>query len=162
MGEPVLLARRPSGQRFALNLPPGEYYVGDPCYVLPGQLFSWLSDQIFPAKPGGGYDVFDVHVSVPLPDGGKAELFDMRTKYGDGSYPLVPRKTDSPISLVKLPVDSGGMAVIDARLVEGRSPLGEVFKADSVVPLSAEGGIIVTSLFVVDTAEDGGSQEIYE
>ena len=143
MTAPTLIASRPSGKLFELTLPPGTYYVGDPCYALASDLYGWLSDQIFPPGDKGGYDVLDVHVSVPLPDGGAAELFDMRTKHGDGRYPFHgPAVTAHTVGRPGLGVDSGGMAVIDARLVtvpHAWSDGGRVV-TDAPLRLRVEGG----------------------
>lgn len=118
MTNATIVARVDSGDRIDLTLPAGTYYVGDPCYAVAPELYDWLSKEIFPPR-GSGYDIFDVHVRVTLPDGSTAELFDMRTKYGDGRYPFGgPAVVEEPRGRSGLGVDSGGMAVIDSRLVD--------------------------------------------
>ncbi len=142
MKNSTLVARVPAGERIDLVLPAGTYYVGDPCYAVSPELYGWLSQEIFPPR-GSGYDIFDVHARVTLPDGTVAELFDMRTKYGDGRYPFGgPAVVEEPRVRPGLGVDSGGMAVIDARLVDKERAWTDGGKVVAVHPLSitAENG----------------------
>ncbi len=101
-------------------LPPGEYYVGDPCYVLGLALYRGLHDAIFPEGDPYGRTL---EVAVPLPDGPPAVMLDFRTAHGDGRYPVRwayeakrPRATRRTVA--GLGVDSGGLAVVDRRLCD--------------------------------------------
>ena len=108
-----------SGDRMEVVIPPGEYFLGDPCYVLANPLYDAIGDMIFPPGNNSGRDVM---VEVTLADGAKAAVFDFRTKYGDGRYPYKvywPEfREQGSVRGEGLAVDSGGLALVDRRLVE--------------------------------------------
>jgi len=106
----TLLQAVDSGNELAAVLPPGEYYVGDPCYVLADELYKELGDLIFPPDDNGNGR--DIYVEVELEDGTKGRIFDWRTAHGDGRYDVLSEKGFDTVC-----VDSGGLAVIDKRLM---------------------------------------------
>jgi hypothetical protein len=103
-----------SGNDLSVNIPPGEYYVGDPCYVLSDDLYRELGALIFPPDDslGGGRDI---HVVVELKNGTKGVIVDWRTAHGDGRYDVVAAKGFDTVC-----VDSGGLAMIDRRLMAAK------------------------------------------
>ncbi len=105
-----LLQAVDSGNELAAVIPPGNYYVGDPCYVLGKELYQELGELIFPPGDGNGRDI---EVEVELEDGTKVRIVDWRTAHGDGRYPVM-----SPAGQGSVAVDSGGLAVVDLRLCD--------------------------------------------
>jgi len=98
-----------SGNELLSVVPAGDYYVGDPCYVLSDELYKEIGALIFPDHQ---HDGRDVELEVELEDGTKVRLVDWRTAYGDGRYDVLSEK-----GLDSVCVDSGGLAVIDTRLL---------------------------------------------
>lgn len=97
------------------TVPAGEYYVGDPCYVLPRPLYDALHDLIFPTTN----DVETIHVAVALPgfpNVTRAHIVDIRTCYGDGRYRVDAYRPEVMRPGRGVAVDSGGIAVVDKRL----------------------------------------------
>jgi hypothetical protein len=114
-----LIASSPSGEWTGALIPPGEYFLGDPCYVLGDSLYGELHELIFPPGSDTG---LDVTVEVTLVGGEKATIFDFRTKHGDGRYPYrvyAPEyREQGSVRGEGLAVDSGGLALVDRRLVQ--------------------------------------------
>lgn len=109
-----------SGEKLRATIPPGEYYVGDPCYVLGKELYDALHEQIF---PGWSHESRDIEIDVQLDTGGKARMVDVRTAHGDGSYDIRTEK-----KTYRAAVDSGGLAVIDRRLCDANKYTEERIK----------------------------------
>lgn len=99
---------------FFTTIPPGEYFVGDPCYI-------WGRD-------GEGQGLYDKLLAIKSERDNWNEtlLLDVDSKFalvyntahGDGSYPLVSRFVTQPTDDGDLGVDSGQLAIIDKSLVD--------------------------------------------
>ena len=92
------------------SLPPGKYYVGDPCYVLDRELYKTLGSFRFQSVQSSDYGlmVFDVDV-----EGNPARIATFPTMHGDGTYEYHGTNEDD---WSHMPVDSGSLAFVDLRL----------------------------------------------
>ncbi len=90
----------------------GTYYVGDPCYVLPDNIYESLTDLIFPPEDQSNDQSVFVELDTPT---GPAVILDWRTIHGDGRFPVYGNDITSPER--GLGVDSGGLSIIDTRLI---------------------------------------------
>lgn len=149
------LAAVPAGTPFLAHLPPGRYYLGDPCYVFNRQVYADLHDVVF---AGGG--AWDVHLAVPGSDGLHLQMADLRTAHGDGRYPVDADTGPHPAQpRMGLSVDSGGLAVVAAGLCvkSVNDPnAGVWFAADAPFAVQAAAGRIALTFadgrrWVVDT-----------
>lgn len=108
----VILQAVDSGNELSAMFPPGEYYLGDPCYVLSEDLYKEIGELIFPEWQHDGRDVL---LQVELEDGSKVMIADWRTAYGDGRYDIMHKD-----GLAIACVDSGGLALLDKRLCDAK------------------------------------------
>lgn len=81
-----------------IELPPGTYYVGDPCYRRETYVFESHDRE---------WNDFDSKVKIPLVSGSSVPTFIIygNTEYGDGSYRC-------NVNGSEYPVDSGCLAVV--------------------------------------------------
>lgn len=137
---------------FFTAVPPGEYLVGDPCYI-------W-------GREGEGLGLYDKLLAIKsernnwnetllLDVGGKFALV-FNTAYGDGSYPLTSRFVTQPTDDGELGVDSGQLAIIDKSLIDSRKNLDlmAVVKFDEQQEISLMGGNLDGNDLSIITAND--------
>lgn len=107
------------GKGAEFTIPPGEYYVGDPCYVLGEPLYEALHEIIFPPGGPGTGETIHVGVATPgFPKEARAHVVDIRTRHGDGRYPVYTKRPGLNPPARGVAVDSGGVAVVDKRLCD--------------------------------------------
>jgi len=91
-------------------IPEGEYYFGDPCYVVPRDKWSELISLIY----SDGVADFNDKENMRAVEVDDDKFYMFGTLYGDGEYPLY--STDS--ETVFLPVDSGTLSIIPMNLIK--------------------------------------------
>lgn len=105
-----------------LMMPAGEYYIGDPCYVIDNDLWDEFCDATFAMKKDYGVFEFKGY-----------KCFVSSTNYGDGTY------TDQMHR--KYPVDAGIIGAIPIGLVKKDfKNLGHTFKSEYEFGVSADEG----------------------
>lgn len=115
------------------RLPAGDYYIGDPCYVINDKWSEFL--EVFWAARDLGSATFifeDVTCAA------------FNTQHGDGTYTLEPRGDT-------LLVDAGIIAAIPGELVSGGGHGGTFVTFDSPVQCQAVNGVLHFGDFNVNT-----------
>jgi hypothetical protein len=94
------------------DLPETEYYFGDPCYVIPDDLWDEFVDAMF-------HEAHDMEDGVFRADIGDDcfLLVISGTAYGDGCYPLYQKNDYGTYEAASLPVDSGTLSAIPMRML---------------------------------------------
>ena len=102
-----------------LTLEPGEYYIGDPCYVIPDSEWSDALDatrffNLFPKSGlrGGEYNPKDLQNGVFARNGVPFAV--STTAYGDGEYPCRYRGEE----VGRCCVDAGMIAAIPVSMID--------------------------------------------
>ena len=123
-------------------LPAGEYYIGDPCYVIDNDKWGEFLDPFWDKKPKGG--VFDF-------DGYQCAAF--YTKYGDGCYTLEP-------GYYRIPVDAGMIGAIPmALVVQGGEEDGAFVTFDKPFQCQEWDGQIRFGHYTVETGDEMDEDE---
>lgn len=117
MLNPTLVSSGPFLGTFLFVLPAGDYYVGDPCYVLRKASYDRLMDLRW-GDDGTGEASILLECSIPHAPT-PARMASWFTRHGDGRYDMEPAEALEATSPGRgLAVDSGTLCVMDARLVE--------------------------------------------
>jgi hypothetical protein len=117
-----------------MKLPPGTYFIGDPCYVFDNDRDTW--DRLLTVQGFGDGKVveFEGH-----------QLWAASTKYGDGTY----RDQNG----AEYGVDSGMLGAVPIELIE--SPVGEedgrMIEAPNGLTVSEENGTFYLGNTVIET-----------
>lgn len=132
-----------NNDRVTVQLPAGQYYIGDPCYIIPDQEWTAFCDVMFATS--------DYHVTafkdVPMLAGS--------TAFGDGVY------ADQLGN--RYGVDAGTLAVVprelwDARMsVEQVAKMGAIFTFDQPFTADCHRGVFNFGHVHIDT--DGNSDD---
>src|SRR4051812_10772279 len=101
------------GEPFTFTLPPGDYYIGDVCYVLSGPTYDAVGELIWDTADETGRNLLLRH----LASGGL--LVSWSTIVGDGVFALAadPTILDGHKD-ASLCVDTGLLAFIDLRIAD--------------------------------------------
>jgi hypothetical protein len=97
-------------QDFETTLPPGTYYIGDPCYALSDGAYLRLVGET-------GVDGHNMVVKT-----GQGVMLVWKTPAGDGFYPCFVDLPNNFENSTLLAVDSGQLAIIDIRLTDTYDP----------------------------------------
>lgn len=101
-----------------------DFWVGDPCYVVPDECWSALCDnwQAYDKKHQNDED-FKHHYVAEVQDEPTGLCFHLwSTAYGDGSYPLFVNDN----KVASLGVDAGTLSVIPMTLIEHWNKTGQI------------------------------------
>ncbi len=110
--------------------PAGDYWVIDPCYVVPDADWSQVCDMLYP-DTGIDDKVLCSYLSFE-----NIPFFINGTAYGDGEYPLYNVKTQKLIGTMC--VDAGLLAIIPVGLVAQWDKGNEVKRLGQMVSLDKE------------------------
>jgi hypothetical protein len=143
-------------------LPKGRYYVGEPCYVVPDNLWSQVCDLFI-------YDKIerkagDFQTSYPAPDSRDGQIIKYKdipffvcgTAYGDGCYPV----KQNGKTLAHLGVDAGLLSIIPSELVKQWGKQADAERLGFSVNIShdfsikAEGGNFKFAGYSVETGDE--------
>ncbi len=142
------------GNEVSLTLPAGEYYIGDPCYVIADDRWDEVCNQMFPGVPGNDdYENHDIQL-----DG--THFFVYSTAYGDGLY---------DDGMYTYGVDAGCIGAVPMSLVNKREQqeiesngLGRFVKTDTPLQCSRndEGTFtFIGSFGIIEIITDGSEYE---
>ena len=129
---------------------PGQYWIGDPCYVMHAE-WSELCTQLFFA---GRTDFGANDGEYTMKNGHK--IFIASTAYGDGEY------SDNRGN--RYGVDAGCIGIIPLTAIdqsnkENDIKHGKVFTFNTEFEVSASGGVFHFENIVIDTTDDGYDDE---
>ncbi len=123
-------------------LPAGKYWVGDPCYLIRQDDWSYFCEVIISLD----FEYFSYK--------NLTKFFYFNTYYGDGVYPL----TKSSKEIAELGVDSGTLAIIPAGLAkewakhpDAKKQLGRFITVDKPFSVDYDNGIASFGDYVIDT-----------
>lgn len=91
----------------AQKIPAGTYYVGDPCYIIPDEMWSDYIVEMFDEKGGSLGPIFCIQYK-------QYRTFVFDTAYGDGQYPI----SVNGVEMASFGVDAGCYSLIPAQLVQ--------------------------------------------
>ena len=130
------------------TLPAGTYWIGDPCYFVPNEL--WM--EYLEANNGVDQErmAFDIDgLTVQLSDG--RHVASHCTAWGDGLY----KGSDG----FEYGVDAGllgAVQVLDSDIDQGREYLGTKVTFEQPFTVSREGGTVIIGSIRIETDEDEG------
>ena len=122
---------------YTVKVPPGKYWLGDPCYSVPSELWCPLLDSC---------ETFDRPIGTVTKDGQEYQVLAFGTAYGDGVY---RDQFDN-----SFPVDAGLIGLTPVGLADGE-PFGSTlveFKEDT--ECSCYEGILQFGPHTINTKED--------
>ena len=125
---------RISNVTYEVTVPAGKYWLGDPCYAVPSEL--WM-DLLNSCK------VFELPIGKVTKDGQEYEVLAFGTAYGDGCY--------SDQHGNSFPVDAGLIGLTPVELAEGE-PFGSTlvyFPTETIC--SSYGGVLTFGDYEIDT-----------
>lgn len=141
-----------------LKLPPGRYWVGDPCYVYPDAEWSQFCGVL-----NGAREDSDPTFGIVFEYGG-TPFFVSQTAYGDGCYELF---FDGMHKLGECGVDAGLLSVIPEQLVKlwepkenSRENYGGVWVSiQEECKASSNGGDVKFGKHYIQTTDDDSGDE---
>jgi len=122
---------------YTVTVPPGRYWLGDPCYSVPNDLWGPLLDSC---------ETFNLPIGTVTKDGQEYQVLAFGTFYGDGCY------TDQ--SGHSFPVDAGLIGLTPVGLADGH-PFGSTlveFKVET--ECSCRNGVLRFGTFTINTKDD--------
>jgi len=120
-----------------VTVPPGKYWLGDPCYSVPENLWMPLLNSC---------EIFELPIGRVTKDGQEYQVLAFGTAYGDGCY------TDQ--SGHSFPVDAGLIGLTPVGLADGH-PFGSTlveFKVET--ECSCRNGVLRFGTFTINTKDD--------
>lgn len=125
------------------KLPPGEYYIGDPCYVFSSKTWDELLDET------DSFEEKDIH------NFNGRDLWAHSTAWGDGTY--------CDQNGIEYAVDSGMLGIIPLALIDNPEGLehGTVIKFQRDVVVEFENGVFWFGHIRIDT-DNSIDQEIID
>ena len=127
-------------------VPPGKYYLGDPCYLIEdGRLWARWLESCYSDMSANTYDPFRYGLCRELPDTDK-KIYAFSTMAGDGRY--------SDQHGNQYSVDSGIIALVPYDLFseEKYTPLVNLIEFTDEALCASRDGILAFGPYVIDTA----------
>lgn len=121
---------------YTVKVPPGKYWLCDPCYAVPDNLWGPLLDSC---------ETFNLPIGKVTKDGKEYQVLAFGTAYGDGCY------TDQDGR--SFPVDAGLIGLTPVDLADG-DPFGATlveFKTDT--KCSCRNGVLKFGAHTINTKE---------
>lgn len=133
-----------------ITLPAGQYWIGDPCYVLHGEWSEICNDFFFANRTDHGCSEGE----FTMKNGGK--IFIGNTAYGDGYY------ADNFGN--HYGVDAGCIGIIPLECIDQTDKqndirLGTVHFFSEDFEVSCDGGVFKFDMFLIDTADSEEEEE---
>ena len=122
---------------YTAKVPPGQYWLGDPCYSVPSELWGPLLDSC---------ETFNLPIGTVTKDGQTHQVLAFGTAYGDGCYRDQFNNS--------FPVDAGLIGLTPVGLADGE-PFGSTlveFKTDT--KCSCRNGVLKFGTHTINTKED--------
>lgn len=122
---------------YTVKVPPGKYWLGDPCYSVPNDLWMPLLNSC---------EIFEKPIGTVTKDGQEYQVLAFGTFHGDGCY-----RDQSGHSF---PVDAGLIGLTPVGLADGH-PFGSTlveFKADT--KCSCRNGVLKFGTYTINTKDD--------
>lgn len=119
-----------------VTVPPGEYYLGDPCYSIGEDRDKWidLCDKWYIAENKG---------SNPVAQSGDSFVLAFNTAYGDGSYPGSDGKYYC--------VDAGIIGLVPVEIADKGTDLVTKITFTEPTVCTSENGVLTFGSVVIDT-----------
>lgn len=140
----------------AQKIPAGTYYVGDPCYIIPDEMWDDYIAEMFDGYTSLG-PVFCIQYK-------QFRTFVFDTAYGDGVYPI----SINGVETASFGVDAGCYSLIPAQLVQefgGNMTSGckVTFNSEAHIEIYEKGDAFIvsadTKLFVDTSGQDDEEEE---